>query len=242
MRTLPDGVVADAGRDIHPAFVNVGTGLISYRKGEYVKFADDHLQREASSKLAELARFGDIRLSADEGRLYAAHGSRNRIDVGPILDDGRHIGGEGQRFGVGALRVAGSFVAVRENILSLGPFASGSVRVYDLDGSEPPRELCAGERVNDFHRHARRRGGVRDERPDDPRPLRGRAPRRGRHHHPRPGDPERPARVEARCGDALRTASHTQRLGRPVSSSGVGASGSSAAIRTLRSTLVSART
>ena len=150
MRTLPDGVVADAGRDIHPAFVNVGTGLISYRKGEYVKFADDHLQREASSKLAELARFGDIRLSADEGRLYAAHGSRNRIDVGPILDDGRHIGGEGQRFGVGALRVAGSFVAVRENILSLGPFASGSVRVYDLDGSEPPRELCAGERVNDF--------------------------------------------------------------------------------------------
>ncbi len=153
MRTLPDGVVADAGRDIHPAFVNVGTGLISYRKGEYVKFANDHLDEYAPAlppTVTELGRVGDIRLSEERRYLYATQGSRTRVKLGGVLDDGNHIGGEGQRYGVGALRVAGSFVAVRENILSLGPFASGSVRVYDLDGSEPPRELCAGERVNDF--------------------------------------------------------------------------------------------
>jgi hypothetical protein len=137
----------DSGRNLQRWFVHIARGTIAYRKGDYVKFAMSHAEggdpprtERPRALYASPGRIGKVELSTRAVRLYARYGHGPRVELGMVIDDGLS-GNEGSWLGIGALRIAGTMLAARENSYMLG-VADGRVTVFDLKTAAAPRLAC----------------------------------------------------------------------------------------------------
>jgi hypothetical protein len=152
------GDTLDGARDIDPAFLYLKGDTVSYREGDYVRLGFYRHERAADTTSGSLGRAGDVRLVLAGGRIGASYADGPWITLGSPQSDPEPDGGEGNRGGIDALRINGSWIAARDNGYEFQTGLHGSVTVFDLTGATPPRTLCRMPAVDEFRLSAQ--GGV----------------------------------------------------------------------------------